>query len=162
MNMMEKAKRCFYLSICCIFLSSLQISLIPLVSYGQSIRQNIISYTISGCLWGFLIAGYIFLRKTQYYRCIAQQKSGFRRLRKYHLNIGLLNFITSIEAAIFDGLAILSLIATILTSIFWNEVKFAVSICAALFVFTFQMRCILNGRIYIDLKTLEARRSNNE
>lgn len=160
--MIEKAKRCFKLSICCIFLSSLQVSLVPLVSYGKSIKQDIISYAISGCLWGFLIAGYILLRKTQFYRRISQQKSGIRKLRRYHLNVGLLNFNTSLEAAICDGLAIISFISLILTSIFWNDVKFAVSICAALFVFTFQMRCILNGRIYIDLKTLEARRSNNE
>lgn len=162
MIMIEKAKRYFILSICCIFLSSLQIALIPLVSYGQSIRQNIISYAISGCLWGFLITGYIFLHKTQCYRRITQRRSGLGRLRRYRLRIGLLNFHTSLEADIFDGLAIFSLIATIVTSIFLSKAKFAVSISAALFVFTFQMRCILNGRIYIDLKTLEARRSNNE
>ena len=162
MIMLAKAKRYFKLCVCSIFLGSLQIALIPLVSYGQSIKQNIISYAISGCLWFFHIVGYIFLRKTQYYRRIAQRRSSLGRLRRYTLNIGLLNFNTSLEAVIFDGLAILSLIATILTSIFWNETKFAVSISAALFVFTFQMRCILNGRIYIDLKTLEVRRSNNE
>lgn len=162
MSMIDKAKRYFILSICCIFLSSLQIALIPFVSYGQSVRQNIISYAISGCLWVFLITGYIFLRKTQYYRRMAQRRYCLGRIRRYRLNVGLLNFNTSLEADLFDGLAILSLIAIILTSIFWNETRFAVSISAALFVFAFQMRCILNGRIYIDLKTLEARRSNNE
>lgn len=162
MSMLAKASRFFKISICCIFLSSLQIALIPLVSYGQSAKQNIMSYAISGSLWGFLITGYIFLSKTQYYRRIAQRRAGLRRLRQYRLNVGLLNFNTSIEADIFDGLAIISLIATILISIFWNEIRFAVSISAALFVLTFQMRCILNGRIYIDLKTLKARRSNNE
>ena len=128
MIMLEKAKRCFKLCVCSIFLGSLQIALIPLVSYGQSIKQNIISYAISGCLWIFHIAGYIFLRKTQYYRRIAQRRSGLGRLRRYPLNIGLLNFNTSLEAVICDGIAILSLIAIILTSIFWNDVKFAVSI----------------------------------
>ena len=162
MIMLGRAKRSFKLCVYCIFLGSLQIALIPFVSYGQSVNQNIISFAISGCLWVFHIAGYIFLRKTQYYRRIAQRRSGLGRLRRYTLNIGLLNFNTSLEAVIFDGLAILSLIATILTSIFWNETSFAVSISAAVFVFTFQMRCILNGRIYIDLKTLEVRRSNNE
>ena len=137
MIMLEKAKRCFKLCVCSIFLGSLQIALIPLVSYGQSIKQNIISYAISGCLWIFHIAGYIFLRKTQYYRRIAQRRSGLGRLRRYPLNIGLLNFNTSLEAVICDGIAILSLIAIILTSIFWNDVKFAVSISAALFGFTF-------------------------
>lgn len=160
--MLAKARKFFKISICCIFLSSLQIALIPFVSYGQSVKQNIISYAISSSLWGFLIAGYIFLSKTQYYCRIAQRRSGLGRLRRYRLNVGLLNLNTSLEADIFDGLAIISLVATILISIFWNEIKFAVSISAALFVFTFQMRCILNGRIYIDLKTLEARRSNNE
>lgn len=162
MSMLAKARNFFKISICCIFLSSLQIALIPLVSYGQSLKQNIISYAISGSLWGFLIAGYILLSKTQKYRRIAQRSSCIGRLRRYRLNIGLLNLNTSLEADIFDGLAIISLIATILTSIFWNETRFAVSISAASFVFAFQMRCILNGRIYIDLKTLEARRSNNE
>jgi len=162
MNMLAKAKKCFKLSICCIFLSSLQIALIPLVSYGQTVKQNIISFAISGSLWVFTIAGYVFLGKTQKYRRIAQRRSGIGRLRRYHLNVGLLNLNTSLEAVICDGFAILSFIATVLISIFWNEIKYAVSISAALFVFTFQMRCILNGRIYIDLKTLEARRSNNE
>lgn len=162
MSMLAKASKFFKISICSIFLSSLQIALIPLVSYGQSVKQNIISYAISGSLWGFLIVGYIFLSKAQYYRRIAQRESGLSRLRRYRLNVGLLNFNTSLEADIFEGLAMVSLIATIITSIFWNKTRSAVSISAALFVFTFQMRCILNGRIYIDLKTLEARRSNNE
>lgn len=75
---------------------------------------------------------------------------------------GIFNVLTSIEASVFDVLSLASLIAFIVASIVCSEHKFALSVSAALFVFTFQMHCILNGKIYIDLKTLKARRSENE
>lgn len=160
--MLKKAERYFALSICFIFASSLQIVFVPLVMYGVSIERSVISFLISVCLWLFLIAGYICLLKTKTYCRITQRADGFGRFSKNKNNVGLLNFNSNVEANMFDVMAILSLIATIATSVFWNEVRFAVSISVALFVFTFQMRCILNGRIYIDLKTIESRRSKNE
>lgn len=159
--MIERAKKYFIISICCIFLGSLQIAMIPLVSYGVTIKQDVISYAISGCLWAFLIAGYICLAKAQKHRRIAQRRLGIGRLRRFRLNVGLLNFNTSLEAVVAEAISILSLISLIVVSIFWNETRFAVSINASIFVFAFQMRSILNGRIYIDLKILEARRSKN-
>ena len=160
--MLKKEKFCFIICICSILVSSVHIALVPFVAYGKSTKQDIISYIISGCLVGFFVLGHVLLRRTQHYRRIAQRKSGLGRLRRYYLRFGLFNFNTSPEALVFDILSILFLIATILVNVFWSDNVFAVSITVALFVFVFQMRCILNGKIYIDLKMLEARRSNNE
>lgn len=156
---LNKARLFLNLALVSIFLSSLQIVWIPFVSYGETIRENITSYTISGCLWGFLITGYILLYKAQHYCRLAQQKSGIHRLRRYKLNVGIFNIFTSAEAFVFDIIAFISLLATVISSIFWQHIRFAIPVSAAIFVFTFQMHCILNGRIYINIKSLEARRT---
>lgn len=159
---MRKALLFFKMSICCFLLNSLVIAFIPFVNYGGSLKQNIISYAISVCLWGFTITGFVCLYRTQYYRRLSQRRNGFGRLRRYKLRPGILNVLTSKKAAVFDVLSLLLLVAFIVVSILLSDYKFALSIAAALFAFTFQMRCILNGKIYIDLKTLKARRYENE
>lgn len=160
--MLKRAKKFFTISIICILLGSLQIVFIPFVSYDGPVIRSIISYFISGCLWGFLIAGYIFLGISNRFRKISQTAHGYGKLRRYRLRPGLFNFNTSAEATFFGALTIISFISTVILSIFCAEKLFLASISASIFVFTFQMRCILNGRIYIDLKTLEARRKNDE
>lgn len=159
---MKKAIWFFRMSICCFLLNSLQIALIPLVNYGGTLKQNIVSYAISGCLWGFTILGFVCLFRSQHYRRLSQQRNGYGRLRRYKMRPGIFNVLSCKEAAVFDALSLLLLIAFIVASIFFSDYRFALSITAALFAFTFQMRCILNGKIYIDLKTLKARRTENE
>lgn len=140
----------------------MMIALIPLVSYGDSPLKTIISYLISFGLWIFFILGWIFLAKTQKERIKAQRKAGYGRIRRSRLKVGMLNFNVTFEGLIFDVIVVLSVIALIITSILWTDIQYVTSINVAILVFSIQMRCILNGRIYIDLKLLESRRLKNE
>ena len=160
--MIKKAKNYFSISIFCVFLNSLMIAFVPFVSYGDSTFKNIISYLISAGLWMFFILSWIFLAKTQKERIKAQRKLGYGKIRRSRLKVGMLNFNASFEGLISDVIVILSAIALIITSILWIDNQYVTSINVAILVFSIQMRCILNGRIYIDLKLLESRRLKNE
>lgn len=159
---LNKAVLFLKLALISIFLSALQVVWVPFVSYGDSLWGNITSFTISGCLWVFFIAGYVLFYFSRHHFKLAHQKSGVRRLRRDKLKVGIFNLFTNLEAAVFDIVAIVSLIATIVTSIFLKSVPFAISTSAALFIFSIQMHCILNGKVYNDMRTLEARRMKNE
>ncbi len=149
-------------SIAFAFLFSVDIALIPLVDYSKMGIEKLPSYLISVFLFLSFILELFSLHKTKEYRWLAQRQMGCGRLRRYKLNMGLINFFTSKEAILADALLFFSILIVVLVSLFFSDKSFTVAISVAFMVFLIQMHSILNGKIYIDLKLLEKRKFQNE
>ena len=149
-------------SIAFAFLFSVDIALIPLVDYSNTGIKKLPSYLISVLLFLFFIFEWFSLHKTKKYRWLAQRQMGCGRLRRYKLNMGLINFFTSKESILVDALLFFSILIVVLVSLFFSDKSFTVAISVAFMVFLIQMHSILNGKIYIDLKLLEKRKFQNE
>ena len=135
---------------------------IPLVDYSKNGIENLPSYLISVLLFSLFILELFSLYKTKRYRWLAQRRMQCGRLRRYKLNIGLINFFTSKEAILTDTLLFLSVLIVVLVNLLFSDKSFVVSSSVAFMVFLIQMHSILNGKIYIDLKLLEKRNFQNE
>ncbi len=103
---------------------------------------------ISGIMfWLFLVVGII----TQI--MLTQQRK--RWLIRHHLKrhrikkrMGLVSFFQNMPGCIADIVSVVSLIALIVTAILTDVSGFMCYIFLALFVFSFSMHCILNGKNY--------------
>ncbi len=137
-------------------------ALIPLVDYSKNGIEKLPSYLISALLFSSFILELFSLSKTNKYRWLAQRQMQCGRLRRYKLNIGLINFFTSKEAILTDTLLFLSVLIVVLANLLFSDKSFVVSSSVAFMVFIIQMHSILNGKIYIDLKLLEKRNFQNE
>ena len=74
------------------------------------------------------------------------KKTGFNEGK-----IGLIHFFSNPIAIVFDCLMILSLIGSVLIIVFKSEQLIGYFVIA-LFIFSFEMHCILNGKNYLYIK----------
>lgn len=137
--------RLLHISIVGFLLMSLTFLLMPLNDTPPEEGINFFKIIVGLMFWLFLIVGVvtqiILLKKFKKH----EKKKGKRR-------IGLLSFLQNREAAIFDLLCFIGLIAVAYISIFTDGTMYFAYVSMTVFVFSFCMHCILNGKIYNTLK----------
>lgn len=100
------------------------------------------SITIGIIFWLGLIAGIVFtILLSKQIKATGVHKG----------KIGLITFFSNPIAIVFDSLMILSLIGSVLIIVFKSEQLIGYFVIA-LFIFSFEMHCILNGKNYLYIK----------
>ncbi len=133
------------ISIAGFLLMSLTFLLMPLNSTAPEEGTDIFRIIVGVLFWLFLIIGIaaqIMLSK-EFKK--SEKKKAKRR-------IGLFSFLQNREAAVFDLLCLIGFIAIAFMVLFTDGTMYFAYICTSVFVFSFCMHCILNGKIYNTLK----------
>lgn len=134
-------KKLLYFQIISYFVSSISLALTSFVSYEDSLMKKIISIIIGILFWAGLVVGIILI-------FVAKKQNENLSNAK---GIGLISFFKNRPAICFDVIMIVSLIISIVVIVIQSE-SFIGSLIIALFVFSFEMHCILNGKTYNSLR----------
>ena len=109
------------------------------------------SITIGIIFWLGLIAGVVFtILLSKQIKATGIHKG----------KIGLITFFSNPIAIIFDCLMILSFIGSVLIVVFQSEQLIGYFVIA-LFIFSFEMHCVLNGKNYLYIKQKKQEEKNN-
>lgn len=154
MQYLKKARCLITISILCFFVTSIDFMLMPISDYitGRSVRWVDI---ITGLLfWASLVIGITFcilyskLCK-EWYSNINTEKDVYKERKA-----GLFTFFSNPYAFLADLILIISFIAFIALMIFTDRTNFICYFVITLFVFSFIMHCILNGKSFYVQYTL--------
>lgn len=131
-------KKLLYVQIISFFISSLSLSLTSFVSYEDGVAKKVFSIIVGLLFWIGLVVGiiFIFILKNKTKNCLENEKG-----------VGLVRFFKNKFAICFDVAMIVWLIASIVLIAIQTE-SFIGSVVIALFVFSFEMHCVFNGKIY--------------
>ena len=149
------------------FFLMLSVSFLLMPLGGDAPTEEISSYAIvSGIIfWLSILMG----SATQYVLAY-RRRSWYKinRLRKVRTaqKIGLISFFKNTYAVVADAIAILSLLGLVIAMIVTQGTGYICYVFVSLFVFSFSMHCILNGKIFYyivnqdkTLQTVEKERS---
>lgn len=131
-------KKLLYVQIISFLISSVSLSLTSFVSYEDGVVKKVFSIIVGLLFWIGLAVGiaFIFVLKSKTENCFENEKG-----------VGLVRFFKNKFAICFDVAMIVWLIASIVVIAIQTE-SFIGSVVVALFVFSFEMHCVLNGKIY--------------
>lgn len=148
----RKAKLFLKICIFLITVSSFMIMLVPFADYSGNTFKRVLTITICILFWGCLLSGYVIFFLTNKMRLDIRKRYRQQRMRHYRLRYGALNFFKNTEAMFFDAVLIASAIVLILLLIMKVQNDWLLAAVITLFIYSFQMHCILNGKIYIDIR----------
>lgn len=146
---MERQKQdriLLYISIACFFLMSLTFLIMPIKISEE--RTKLISCLIGAAFWITMAAGIIMQIILARRRASWETKNVIRRKRGYRSKIGVIAFAQNPLALVADISCAVSLIVFIGTMIITKSTGYSCYIALSVFVFTFCMHCILNGKIF--------------
>lgn len=131
-------KKLLYVQIISFLISSISLSLTSFVSYEDGTAKIVFSIIVGLLFWIGLAVGIIlnFMLKNKTKNRLENEKG-----------IGLICFFKNKIAICFDVAMIFLLVASIVVIAIQTE-SFIGSIVIALFVFSFEMHCIFNGKIF--------------
>ncbi|MBQ2943199.1 MAG: hypothetical protein IJD93_00670 [Ruminococcus sp.] len=148
-------------------LLSVSFLLMPIGNETSAEGISIYSFIAGLVFWISLIMGIVtqcilaYRRKTWYVMNRARKVRSTQR-------IGLFSFFENTYAAVADVVAIISLIGLIIALFATQGIGYICYVLFSLFVFSFSMHCILNGKIYYHvvyqnklLQTIEKERANS-
>ena len=143
----NKSKLLLLVSVACFLLMSVDFLIMPI---ANNIEKDMRWFEIlTGILfWLPLIIGVILqvVLSLNYKKNISKDMTDNKRF-------GAISFFKNKIAAVFDVISIISLITFIAMLIFTNATSYFCYILISLFVFSFCMHCILNGKIFNSLFT---------
>ena len=142
--------------VACVFqtIMSGTILLMPLASSEYSNSRDIL-VIVGGIFWISFIAGYVSL-----YRCISLYKKS--RYKKTSGPIGMFRFFTGIPAITSDIILILSTVLFFIISFTSMRDKYVAYILLFLVIWSVNMHCMLNGKIYKVIKEKTRRKSDEK
>lgn len=131
-------KKLLHVQIISFLISSVSLSLTSFVSYEDGVAKKVFSIIVGLMFWIGLAVGIalIFVLKNKTKNCLDNEKS-----------VGLVRFFKNKYAICFDIAMAILLIASIIVIMVQTE-SFIGSVVIALLVFSFEMHCVLNGKIY--------------
>lgn len=152
---MNKLRKMLCLSVLFVFLGSLTILFMPLSSGVPNVTNNVSVYITGFLFWMFFIIGYGLLFYTG--KKIKKKKTNHKKRRK--ALPGIFVFFSNKPATIFDLFsAVLFLLFIIL--LIAEVSNYFPYVILTLLVFSFNMHCILNGKIYRAIKNENGREKN--
>ncbi len=168
--MSRKKKDTMLLGISVLSFFVLAISFLLMPLDGENVTENASTYMlISGIMfWASIIIGIITQcllarrRKTWYETNNVKKVKGTQK-------IGVVSFFKNSYATIADAVAVISLVGLVVALIATQGIGYICYILVSLFVFSFSMHCILNGKVYYYifnqdklLKSMEKERANSD
>ncbi len=138
------------------FMMSISFLLMP-IDFDKN-NLKFLGIAVGVMFWTFLVLGIV----SQF--VLSSNKKNWlskNRMRRFSMKkkIGLISFCQNLPACVADGLTVIGLIGLIISVIVTNGVGFMCYFFLALFVFSFCMHCILNGKIYYILMNQEETKS---
>lgn len=147
--MSRKQVDSIWLGFSIIFFLMLSVSFLLMPLGNEASTESISLYTlIAGLMfWISIIMGIITQCVLAYRR---KNWQAIHRIKKARVaqRIGLISFFKNSYAAIADAATILSLIGLVIVMIATQGSGYICYVCISLFVFSFSMHCILNGKVF--------------
>ena len=136
----------FAVSVCSFLLLAVSFLLMPL---GEETGTELSTYALvaGGLFWGALLLGIVTQCVLAHRRRAWYAKRRNKRMRTAQ-KIGLISFFKNKPAAMADVALLLSLIGWIIVMIVTDGFGYICFVFASLFVFSFSMHCILNGKVF--------------
>lgn len=142
-------KLIFYISIISMFLFSATFMIMPFASdYSVSNENNSLLIIVGAVFWGSLVVAVLASLYVTSCRC---RYNKVHPSEKKHIKIGLISFFSNREALVFDLMFIVSTIGFVFC-LFFDE-SIVSYIFLSIFVFSFFMHCVLNGKNFNYIKT---------
>jgi hypothetical protein len=133
-----KQKKLLIVQIIMFLLSAISIALTSITTYDSTITRTVISIIIGSLFWlgiiGGILTGFVLKNKI---------KPNLQNGKK----IGIVCFFKNKYSAIFDVLMLVSFVISVIEIVAKSDSVFAI-IVIALFIFSFEMHCVLNGKIF--------------
>lgn len=142
----KRRKRMFMLYVSFLLVLSISILLMPIAS-SQKEQTQIPMFLSGGCFWLGLIGTIMMALRINKAR---KMSTMFKDKQSNEKQLGLCSFFKNKEAKIADVAMLISVVCFIITRI-CTENLYWQFIFLALFVFSFGMHCMLNGKNYIYL-----------
>lgn len=160
MKSLVKIRRCFWSSVVLLLLMSASILFMPLVSdVGET---NGGAFVITGvAFWGFAIAGYAMLIVANI-ECKRFLKNREKLSDKIKQRPGIAVFFANIPAVIADVTAIVSLLVFMIINFTEQKYGYISYLLLFILIFSLNMHCLFNGRIYKTTKIKRTRRVNSD
>lgn len=155
----NQIKRRYWVSVFSLFCHSATFLLMPFAT--NNAESNKLLLLIIGLLfWISLIVGYFSLfvanKKRKYF--INRKLGGNTSM---DCNIGLITFFSSVPATVFDSMMFASIIALIIIYFTGAINHYRTYVMISILVFSLNMHCLFNGRIYKITKYRRVRREND-
>jgi hypothetical protein len=147
-----KLKILLIANIFCIAASSAMIAIIPLGDFNGNHTEMTIAYMIGAVFWGGVIVGGCLFSTLN--RMRKKTQWGWLLPKSQKTRIGAFTFFRNRAAVITDIICGLSFIASIVLMMI--DVGWITFTIISVFVFTFQMHCILNGENFNYIVTLKS------
>lgn len=138
-------------------LSSMSVAFIPLRRLVKSSVSECLLIIIASVFWGGLLLEQIFLWRAHELRGIMQEK-GVRLKRLAKARPGITTFRSNREATLADAGVILFAMLMLITSVVNMDANWSIPICLALFLASFHLHCIFNGKTYRYVKVIHRKK----
>lgn len=152
---MEKSfKRDLLVSLVCPFIGCISLYFVPFVDVTGNSLQTVGAYSIALIFWGSIIIEIFFS-----YQCTKTRKAMEDRLfmlkSPHYSHPGVISFFKNREAFIADIILFAS--AILVAALLWRQAKtgWMILVGVSLFLLSFNMHCLLNGRNYRYYKALK-------
>ncbi len=160
MQTIQKIKHLLWTSAGCLLTMCVTILLMPLANNKAAQTDNISLMVVGGIFWVSLLVGYALLIRANILRkCFIRRQIDSNASMK--CRIGIITFFSNIPATIADAVMLTSIL--VISVIMFTSLKdnFIVYVLLFLLSFSFNMHCVLNGRIYKFIKFKCIRREEN-
>ena len=156
MNVLKKYQNFLYLSGIGCLVAGISLVFIPLVDLSGTSAQKVFALVLALLFWlGILCEILFFVLANKQCNIIEDRliQKGSKSFKGK--KIGLISFFSCREAIAADVLSIISLAAVILLIIFKATNEWLFIVIAAIFFFSFNLHCFLNGRNYKYLREIQ-------
>lgn len=150
MKIIDKIKIYFYISVFFMFLMSVSILFMP-SAVEQEVQKGLYLMLIGSTFWISLIIGYVFviLANIKRKKFIMDEYDGNLSM---NCHIGIITFFDNLPSSVADVTMIFSFILFIIIDFTSIRYSFVAYVLLAVLVFSLNMHCMLNGRIYKIMK----------
>lgn len=134
------------MSIVCYLFMSVSFLLMPADIFSDKVYAENIVWFSGSCFWVFLLIGVILqiVLAVRYKKSAKNQKSECR--------VGIISFLKNPFGIAADIILVISIIGFVVSMIVTNSRGYICYIFISLLVFSFSTHCVLNGKVYCNIK----------
>lgn len=149
---LQKFKKCYYLSVAGYSIAGLALLGIPFSNYDGTVFEKVLTYVVAAVFWAGLIAGTFFFIKTNNYCRIIEKKLKRNNFLTYKPKIGIINFFSSKESKMVDVIFFVFVLIVIVLTIADVQIEWLMITCLVIMFLSFILHSFFNGKNYLYIK----------